>query len=239
MQQMVAHSTRRQFILQSPNAYDKTVAYTTAMLKELKDPCGDVKALVLAPTNDRVHKIAEIIREKAPVYRTVEICDGTYLYDERKAFSPTPDIAVATPRQLLNHIVHKNINIKQVTVLVYDDYDKSLELGFHDVICNVVSCTPLRSTIVLTSTAPVDNLPKVITLENADVYLHTPKITPSTDTRSYPGKTCYSGPRASSNSARFSHVGCLRAFSAKLLSPLRHPRSMLMARENIPHVDSS
>ena len=177
MQQMVARSHRRQFILQSPDTHDKTMAYITAMLKELKDPCGDVQALVLAPTNYRVRKIAEIIREKAPGYRTVEIFDGAYLFDEKRTFAPIPDIAVATPKQLLEHIIHHHIDLKQVTVLIYDDYDKSLELGFQDVISVVVSCTPMRSTIVLTTTAPVDNLPKVITLENAEFYNHTPKIT--------------------------------------------------------------
>ena len=59
------------------------------------------------------------------------------MIDEKNSLTPAPDIIIATPGRLLDHINRKNIDLYTAKVLVLDEYDKSLELGFHDEMKNL------------------------------------------------------------------------------------------------------
>ncbi len=179
LQQKVAQSDSRHFILQSSSSADKTLAYAIAILKYLKTPCGNVQALVLAPTDERVAQIADIIRSLTTEYRTIALCDENDFNTEQTSLRTIPDIVVATPRRLLAHYMLGNVVIRTVTALVFDEYDQSLQLGLHDPIHNIVTCIPSPTTVVLTSTTPVDTLPRVITRATAEIYDTTIPDTPA------------------------------------------------------------
>ena len=175
MQQVIAQSDRRRFILLSPTGSGKTVAFAIAILKALKPPCDKVQALVIAPSRELVQQIAGVIRPIATGYKTTALYGGHSMTDEVNTLSVTPDIVVATPGRLLDHIERRQIDIRQVSVLVLDEYDKSLELGFHDEMRKIVRRISSPSTVIFTSATAIDQMPDFVNMNGAKVYDFTEK----------------------------------------------------------------
>ncbi|MBD5254681.1 MAG: DEAD/DEAH box helicase, partial [Barnesiella sp.] len=130
MQQQMLKSKSPRIILTAPTGSGKTLAFTIRMLRNLKAPCAKVQAVVIAPSRELVIQIASVVRPVARGYKTVALYGGHSMADETNSLSPLPDIIIATPGRLLDHLQRSNIEINSVNTLVLDEYDKSLELGF-------------------------------------------------------------------------------------------------------------
>ncbi|MDE7126015.1 MAG: DEAD/DEAH box helicase [Muribaculaceae bacterium] len=170
MQKVISPSDRRKFILLSPTGSGKTLAFSIAVLKAIKAPCGRVQALILAPSRELVQQIAGVIRPIATGYKTTALYGGHAMMDEVNSLSVVPDIVVATPGRLLDHIERRQIDLRNVGILVLDEYDKSLELGFQDEMQKIVRRISAPSTIVFTSATPIDKMPDFISMAGAKVY---------------------------------------------------------------------
>ena len=74
-----------------------------------------------------------MLKKVAPSYRVTPLFGGHSFRDEANSLAAnTPDIIVATPGRLLDHIGRRNIDLTTISSLVIDEYDKCLELGFMD-----------------------------------------------------------------------------------------------------------
>lgn len=76
-----------------------------------------------------------------------------------------PDIIVATPGRMLDHIKRKNIDVYNVRILVVDEFDKALELGFQDEMERLVRKMPNAARHIFTSATKMDSLPPFIKAE--------------------------------------------------------------------------
>ena len=79
--------------------------------------------------------------------------------DEVNSMKVVPDIIVATPGRLLDHLRRGTVTVADVSALVLDEYDKSLELGFHDEMKRIVKQMRHLSLIILTSATPLAEMP--------------------------------------------------------------------------------
>ena len=160
MQQLVMQSQARDMILLSPTGSGKTLAFSIALLQSLGRPDGEVKGVIIAPSRELVTQIYHVIREIATGFKTVALYGGHSMIDEKNSLSPSPDIVVATPGRLLDHINRKNIDLYTAKVLVLDEYDKSLELGFQDEMRKIVRTMPNLSRVLLTSATRLVEMPE-------------------------------------------------------------------------------
>lgn len=170
MQKVIAQSDRRRFVLLSPTGSGKTVAFSIAVLKALKAQCGRVQALILVPSRELAQQVAEVIRPIASGYKTTVLYGGHAVRDEVSSLSVVPDIVVATPGRLLDHIERNRIDVRSVSALVLDEYDKALELGFHDEMRRIVRYISSPSTVIFTSATAIDQLPDFVSMDGAKVY---------------------------------------------------------------------
>lgn len=170
MQTVIAQSDRKRMILLSPTGSGKTVAFTIAMLKAIKEPCGRVQALVIAPSRELVTQIAEVVRVIATGFKVTALYGGHAMSDEVNSLSVTPDIVIATPGRLLDHIERRQIDIRSVHTLVLDEYDKSLELGFLGEMEKIVKKVSSPSVVILTSATPISDIPDFLPVRGAKVY---------------------------------------------------------------------
>lgn len=170
MQKVISETDRRRFILLSPTGSGKTIAFAIAMLRQMGAPDGRVQALVLAPSRELVVQIAEVVRPIAVGYKVTALYGGHSMADEANSLTVTPDIVVATPGRLLDHIERKQIDLRSVSILVLDEYDKSLELGFLDDMRKIIRRISSPSSVILTSATPIAELPDFIPLKSAKVY---------------------------------------------------------------------
>lgn len=159
MQRVMAADKSRSTVLLAPTGSGKTLAFAISALSEATPPTGDAQIVIMAPSRELVAQIAEVIRPIALPLRTVAFYGGHSMLDEAKSLSTVPDIIVATPGRLLDHLNRSNLDLKGVKTLVLDEYDKSLELGFHDEMKRICKRMGRIGRTILTSATPLTALP--------------------------------------------------------------------------------
>ena len=93
---------------------------------------GRPRALVLTPTRELAAQVDESVRtygQHLPL-RSYAVFGGVSLFGQSKALRRPVDLMVATPGRLLDHISQGNINLSDVEILVLDEADRMLDMGF-------------------------------------------------------------------------------------------------------------
>lgn len=158
-------------ILLSPTGSGKTLAFTLPVLKMMKTSNADtpnkrIQCVVVAPSRELVIQIANVMREASKVFRVVALYGGHKVEDEVNSLKVTPDIVVATPGRLLDHSVRHNLELLPVRILVLDEFDKTLELGFEEEMEKLMKRMKNVSRTILTSATKADILPDFLRLDN-------------------------------------------------------------------------
>lgn len=188
MQKAVTAAKSERIILLAPTGSGKTLAFAVPLVSRLEAPAGKVQAVVIAPSRELVIQIAEVIRPianghsddspadaQAHAFKTVALYGGHSMQEEVNSLSVTPDIVVATPGRLLDHLLRGNIDLSPTRQLVLDEYDKALELGFHDQMRRIVKRMRSLRYVTLTSATPLAEYPDFIDLSQAKTIDYTSK----------------------------------------------------------------
>jgi ATP-dependent RNA helicase RhlE len=135
----------------------KTAAFVLPMVERLaaESRRPGVRALIVAPTRELVVQIDENIRQYArhlPI-RSVTIYGGVGDRPQIAALKRGVDVAVATPGRLLDLMQQRAIDLKGVSVLVLDEADRMLDMGFLPAIRRIVAALPAtRQTLLFSAT---------------------------------------------------------------------------------------
>ena len=155
----------------------KTAAFALPILELLSTSRRDrgrfVRALILAPTRELAEQTGEAIRHygrylAAPL-KTLVVTGGVSINPQMIALGGGADFIVATPGRLLDLIAHKAVSLSAVSVLVLDEADRLLELGFAEEVSKIIALLPARrQSLLFSATFP----PAVQAL--AEALLHEP-----------------------------------------------------------------
>ncbi|MDE5868906.1 MAG: DEAD/DEAH box helicase, partial [Muribaculaceae bacterium] len=159
-------SDAKDIILLSPTGSGKTLAFILPVLKLLKPSTGRVQAVVIAPSRELVIQITRIMNAIAAGFKVTPLYGGHKVEDEINSLGAGPDIVVATPGRLLDHINRRNIDLLPTRILVLDEFDKSLELGFEKEMKKIVERLKNVSRTILTSATRADILPDFLNLND-------------------------------------------------------------------------
>lgn len=163
---MSTASESRDIILLSPTGSGKTLAFILPILKLLRPSAGRVQSVVIAPSRELVLQIAGIMRNVAAGFKTTPLYGGHKVEDEVNSLQAGTDIIVATPGRLLDHINRRNVDVLPTRILVLDEFDKSLELGFESEMKKIVGRLKNVSRTILTSATRADVLPDFLNLND-------------------------------------------------------------------------
>ncbi len=120
----------------------KTAGFTLPMLQRLSDKAADrnprrpVRALVLVPTRELAAQVQDSIRTYGKHLRltSTTIYGGVGFHPQVQALRRGVDIVVATPGRLLDHIQQRTLDLRNIEILVLDEADRMLDMGFiHDI----------------------------------------------------------------------------------------------------------
>jgi ATP-dependent RNA helicase RhlE len=135
----------------------KTAAFGLPILSRLKSATGKTRCLILEPTRELALQVEEAFKELGAFtdLRTVVIFGGVGYGAQREALQRGADIIVATPGRLLDFMQQGEISFKDLEVLVLDEVDRMLDMGFlPDVRRIVEKCPKERQTLFFSATIP-------------------------------------------------------------------------------------
>lgn len=159
-------SGRGDLVLYSPTGTGKTLAFALCLLQALKPPMQQLQAVVMAPSRELVMQTAEILRSLATGYKVTPCYGGHAVADEKASLAVTPDIIISTPGRLLDHHKRGHIDLRGARLLVLDEMDKSLELGFEDEMRQILKQMPHINRRILASATVLDVVPDYVRLHN-------------------------------------------------------------------------
>ena len=160
----------------------KTAAFVLPMLQLLhaSRPTGPraIRALILTPTRELALQVEESVRTYgvANPIRSTTVYGGVGFDPQVRALRAGPEIVVATPGRLLDHLGQRTIDLSRVEILVLDEADRMLDMGFIRDIRKILAVLPPRRQNLLFSATFSDEIRRL-----ADGLLHDPasvQVTP-------------------------------------------------------------
>ncbi|MBU6434163.1 MAG: DEAD/DEAH box helicase, partial [Nitrospirae bacterium] len=116
-------------------------------------------ALILAPTRELALQICTSIEKLGRSHRisATVVVGGSDMQAQIRGLRQRPDIIVATPGRLLDHMWNGTINLAPIKILVLDEADRMLDMGFAPQINQILDALPLeRQTLLFSATLPTD-----------------------------------------------------------------------------------
>jgi len=141
----------------------KTAAFTLPILTRLAPQASTsvsparhpVRALILTPTRELADQVSESVTtySKYLPLRSTVVFGGVGMDEQVKALRSGVEIVVATPGRLLDHVQQKTINLGQVEILVLDEADRMLDMGFMPDILRIMALlTGRKQTLLFSAT---------------------------------------------------------------------------------------
>ncbi|MDR2670331.1 MAG: DEAD/DEAH box helicase [Oscillospiraceae bacterium] len=141
-------------IAKAPTGTGKTIAFAIPILEHIDPDDKCIQALILCPTRELTLQICDEIR-KLSLYlqgiRTVAIYGGQKIDIQMKALKQHPQIVVATPGRLKDHLDRHTIRLDCVHTVVLDEADRMLDMGFVRDVTRILDRTENRRHLALMS----------------------------------------------------------------------------------------
>jgi ATP-dependent RNA helicase RhlE len=112
---------------------------------------------VLVPTRELAEQVNETFRKIAPKFglNTVVIIGGASMQAQLKALKRNPHVIIATPGRLIDHMNQKTVHLNEVEILILDEADRMLDMGFKPDIERILKFVPKkRQTMLFSATIP-------------------------------------------------------------------------------------
>ena len=135
----------------------KTLAFAIPIIQHLSQKKG--RCLVLVPTRELAIQVDETFQKLAPLFgmRSAVIIGGASMHLQLQALRKNPRILIATPGRLVDHISQRTILLADVNILVLDEADRMLDMGFLPQIEQILKYIPKdRQTMLFSATIPAE-----------------------------------------------------------------------------------
>lgn len=133
----------------------KTLAFTIPIIQRLAQDKG--RALILVPTRELAIQVDETVRKIAPVFgiKSVVLIGGASMHNQLQELKRSPRMLIATPGRLVDHMEQRTILLADICMLVLDEADRMLDMGFLPQIEKIIRFVPRnRQTMLFSATIP-------------------------------------------------------------------------------------
>jgi len=147
----------KDLIAKSATGSGKTLAFGFPIVKKLKVRKG-LQALILTPTRDLAEQISKSLRffAKYNPLKVVTVYGGAPINPQIRQLEKA-EIVVGTPGRILDHLSRKTINLSKIKILVLDEADRMLDMGFIHDVTNIIYPLPKnRQTLLFSATISND-----------------------------------------------------------------------------------
>ncbi len=136
--------SRRDMMIQSRTGSGKTGAYLLPMLELLNPLQNNTQSLVLVPTRELALQVENEAKAlfNSSAFRTIAVYGGVGYRDQFKAFEEGVHLVVGTPGRILDHLLRKSFTLDHLKILIFDEADRMLSMGFYPDMRKVQSYLP-------------------------------------------------------------------------------------------------
>jgi ATP-independent RNA helicase DbpA len=145
---------------QAKTGSGKTAAFGLALLQAVDPALSRTQALVLCPTRELAEQVATELRRLAQRQANTQIvtaCGGRSSRDQARALQGGAHIVVGTPGRTAKHLRTQALDVEELKVLVLDEADRMLDMGFIEEVGSIVeACPRKRQTLLFSATFPTE-----------------------------------------------------------------------------------
>lgn len=165
MQQSAGQAVRdgKNLLLLSPTGSGKTLAFLLPLIERIEQK-NSIQAVVITPSRELTQQIEQVFKSmEHNDLKCMALYGGRPAMEEHRVLRELhPEIIFATPGRLLDHIGKGNIEVSATRLLVIDEYDKCLELGFRDEMDKIAMAFRLCPQVVLTSATATEETAAIL-----------------------------------------------------------------------------
>ena len=148
----------KDLIVQAKTGSGKTATFGIGLLEQINPRFFGAQALVLCPTRELADQVGKELRKLArsiPNIKLVLLCGGKPFGPQKGSLEHGAHIVVGTPGRIQDHLDRKTLKLAGLKVLVLDEADRMLDMGFFDAITEIIVQTPkIRQTLLFSATYP-------------------------------------------------------------------------------------
>lgn len=147
-------------LAQAPTGTGKTMAFGIPVVERIDETKKQTQALIVCPTRELAVQVCAEIKKLLkflPTVKAVAIYGGDSMDKQIRYIKEGAQIIVATPGRLNDHLRRKTIKLDNISMLVFDEADEMLEMGFRDEIDDILkNITREHQTLLFSATIPED-----------------------------------------------------------------------------------
>ena len=156
-------------MLLAPTGTGKTLAFVMPLISALDPTIQEVQAIILAPSRELSIQIETVIKSLKTPYKTSCCYGGHSVKVEQNSLKENPAIVIGTPGRLADHMYRDSFNAKTVRMVILDEFDKSLQLGFLEQIRTIFKALTGKQKHILTSATKLKKLPDFLPFSTPEV----------------------------------------------------------------------
>lgn len=145
-------------IAEAKTGSGKTAAFALPIINQIDTEVFKLHSLILCPTRELSEQVADEIRRLGRFIKNLKvtvICGGAPEYPQLKSLEHGVHIIVATPGRLLKFLKTNQVRINEIKMLVLDEADRMLDMGFRDDINDILDFTPKhKQSLLFSATFP-------------------------------------------------------------------------------------
>ncbi len=158
--------TNNEVVLLSPTGTGKTLAFLLPIIEELDSDLDQVQALIIVPSRELAIQIENVVREMGSGFKTNAVYGGRAGSKDKIELKHAPAILIGTPGRIADHLRRQNFVTDDLKVLVLDEFDKSLEIGFEKEMREIIHYLPSLQKKILTSATQKVEIPDFLKVES-------------------------------------------------------------------------
>lgn len=152
-------------VVLSPTGSGKTLAYLLPVSELLDEQSDEVQALVVVPGRELALQSDTVLKRMGTGLRSQSCYGGRAAMDEHRVLKQVkPQIVFGTPGRLNDHLQKQNISPYNVRWLIIDEFDKCLEMGFHEEMERLLKNLPGVRRRILLSATDAEEIPSFVRL---------------------------------------------------------------------------
>ena len=154
----IQHTTDNIMVL-SPTGSGKTLAYILPLVCMVDTASDDLQAIVIVPGRELALQSLNVLRSLGNDVRGYACYGGRPTMDEHRQLRQLkPHIIFATPGRMNDHIDKDNVDVDSVKWIIIDEFDKCLEMGFHEEMSYLINRLPFKARQILLSATPAEEM---------------------------------------------------------------------------------